>query len=345
MISKERIQADILDRALQRMLEGKAAPEDSLLGEQGAVSEIRPLLETAARIRGLYSAHSLSPEYVTASGTRLLRRIKTYDPKPARRESRTAVQGRRSWRRSWALAAVVAAAVAGLSGLGVTSVSAGALPGDALYPVKQGVEEISLTLSFSATGDLALLANYADERLEEVERLAATDREADLVQGLDNYDKTLNRLDDAVGQLPPDSASAQLEDIQTRLARHSETLLALRDQLPQQAQSGLDRAIEHSQKSQERVGKLQEHQEPEKIPPGQEKKSTKDAAGGNDPASPAEKGPDSGPDTDSARLTKTSEASKTPRLSKTPKPSKTPEPTKTPKPEETKKPPKDKTKE
>jgi len=344
MISKERIQADILDRALQRMLEGRAAPEDTTLGTAGAVSEVRSLLETATRARELFPGRSPSPEYVAASAARLERRIKTSAPQTARRESRAAGPIRRGWLPSpvWIAAAVMTVMCA--SGLSVTSASAGTLPGDTLYPVKQGVEEISLALSFSAAGDLALLADYADERLEEVEQLAATDREADLVRGLDNYDKTLDRVDDALDRLPPDSASAQLEDVQARLARHSVTLLALRDRLPEQAQAALDRAIEHSQKSKERVGKLQKYQGPEDIPPGQEKKSTEDASSKNDAASPAEKSPDSDPGADSAELTTTSEASKTPRLSKTPKPSKTPQPTKTPKPEETEKPPKDKTK-
>jgi hypothetical protein len=302
MIRNDRIQADILDRALQRMLEGNAAVADS--------------------------------EYAAASEARLLGRIKTSVSRPVRRESSVMGEARGGWIRTAALVAVTTMVVVCASGLGVTSASAQALPGDALYPMKQGLEEISLTFSMSAVGDVALLADFADDRLAEVEELAAKDREADLVSGLDNYDNTLSRLDAAMEQLPSDSP--QLDDIRARLAWHTEVLLTLRDRLPEQARPALERAVEHSQKSMERVGKLQKNQGPDEIPPGQEKKSTEDAVRGSDSSSPTEKKPDTNLSTGSPESTQPPKDSKSTRVSKTPRPSKTPEPTK---------PPKDKTKE
>jgi hypothetical protein len=62
MISKDRLQADILDRAFQRMLEENAAIADSTKGEEGAVSDVRPLLETAGRARELLPARGPSPD-------------------------------------------------------------------------------------------------------------------------------------------------------------------------------------------------------------------------------------------------------------------------------------------
>jgi hypothetical protein len=357
MIRKDRIQADILDRALQQILKGDAAVADSTRGEVGSVSEVRPLLETAGRVRKLLPARGPSPEYIAGSEARLLRRIKMSIPKTVRRESFVAGQARGGWLRTAALVAVTTMVVVCASGLGVTSASAQALPGDALYPVKQGLEELSLTGSRSADGDVALLADFTDERLEEIEQLVAKNRAADLVTGLENYDKTLGRLDAALEQLPSDSI--QLDDIQARLARHTEVLLALRDRLPEQARPALDRAVEHSQISMDRVGKLQKNQSPDEIPPGQEKKSTQDAGKGNDVSSPTEKKPDTDPNvgtpelTETPELTNTSEPSKIPKESKTPKELKTPKPSKTPEPvapvapaepANPPKPPKDKTK-
>jgi hypothetical protein len=314
MISKDRIQADILDRALQWMLEGNAAVADSARGDEGAASEVRLLLETAGRVRELLPTRGPSPEFIAATETRLLRRIKASVPQSARRESRMAGQARSSWLRSAAFATAITLVVVFASGLSVTSASAKALPGDVLYPVKQGLEEISLMMSQSPAGDVDLLADFVDERLEEVIALAAKDREADLVSGLENYDKTLSRLDAAMDQLPPDSESVQLEEIQARLARHTDMLLVLRGQLPEQAQTALDRAVDHSQKSRDRVEKLEEDRGPDGVPPGQEKKSTKEADEGNGGPPSTKKTPDT--------------ASKTPKSTNTPKYTKTPKPTK-----------------
>jgi hypothetical protein len=355
MISKDRIQADILDRAFQRMLEGSAALADSTRGEAGAVSEVRPLLETAGRARALLPTRGPSPEFIASSEARLLRRIKMSIPKTVRRGSSVAGQARGGWLRTAALVGVTTMVVVCASGLGVTSASAQALPGDALYPVKQGLEEISLAGSRSAAGDVELLADFTDERLEEIEQLVAKNREADLITGLENYDRTLGRLDAAVEQLPSDSP--QLDDIQARLARHTEVLLALRDRLPDQAQPALDRAVEHSQISMDRVGKLQKNLGPDEIPPGQEKKSTQDAGKGNAASSPTGKMTDTDPNpgtpeltetqepTNTAEPSKTPKESKPPKASKTPKPSKPQEPAEPAEPAKPPKPPKEKTKE
>jgi hypothetical protein len=336
MIRNEKTPAEILDRALQQMQEGKAAPADSAPVGSGAPSEIQPLLDTAVRVRALLSTRGLTPEFAMVSEDRLLRRIKARVSGSTQRDSRIAGPARRVWLRPVALIAAVAVLVVFASGLSVTSASAQALPGDALYPVKQAIEEISLVFSTSSAGDAALLADFTDERLEEISRLAGKDREADLIAGLGYYDKALSRLDAAVDQLPPESA--QLNDIQARLARQTEVLLALRERLPDPAKSALDRAVEHSQESKERVGKLQKNQGPDEVPPGRVDKPTRDSGPGDGASSSTKKNTDSNSNTDTLDTTQTPEASRTPKASKTPKPSKTPEPTKT------EKPPKEKTK-
>jgi hypothetical protein len=351
MISKDRVKADILDRTLQRMLEGNAAVADSTRGDERAVSEIRPLLETAGRARELLPTHGPSPEFIAATEARLLRRIKAYDPRSARRESRMAGLARWSLPQSAVFTAAITLVVIIASGLGASSASAQALPGDVLYPVKQGLEEISLTFSMSTAGEAALLADFADERLQEIEQLVAKHREADLIAGFEYYGTTLSRLDAAVEQLPSDST--QLDGIRARLARHTQALWALRDRLPEQAQSALERAIDHSQKSRDRVEALIQNRGSEGAPPDQEKESTKDTGKSNDASSPTEKKPDTGANTGTPELTETPEPintlepTNTPVSSETPKPSKTLKPSKTPKPiEPTKipKPSKEKTK-
>ena len=59
-------------------------------------------------------------------------------------------------------------AAVGLGGLGVVSASAGALPGDGLYGLKRGLEEVRLVLTIDPQAETDLLSQYADERLEEI---------------------------------------------------------------------------------------------------------------------------------------------------------------------------------
>jgi hypothetical protein len=226
------------------------------------------------------------------------------------------------------------------SGWGVSSASAQALPGDALYPVKQGLENASLAFSFSDAGDVALLARFADERLEEVEELVQKGREADLAAGLGEYEKALDRMDAALQRLPAGSGSVELENIQAQLERHADVLITLRAQIPLQAQDALNRMIERSTKSKDLIEQLRRENGPQDLPPGQEKKATED--GGT--LSPEDDTPKVSEKTKTPKPTDTDQPTKTPKPTDTEKPTKTPKPTdpekptKTPKPTNTDKP-------
>ena len=94
------------------------------------------------------------------------------------------------------VAGVVAlAALAFLLVLGGTlpSVAAGALPGDALYPVKRAVEQVRLTLTIDVEQRQRLTEAFRAERIEEVQTLAQTEREADVV-----FEGELQAVEDGV---------------------------------------------------------------------------------------------------------------------------------------------------
>ena len=259
MKRKESVRAELLDRALQRMLEGKAPFEDSAQADAGAKSGLQPLLETASRARILIRARAPMPDFVSALEGRLLKQIRIRPAVPVRREAPVPAGARWGQLRTAALVSLLTVVVMIGSGLGASSVSAQALPGDPLYPVKRGFEEVSLTFSFSTAGDVHLLADFADRRLAEVEELVAQGRGSDVLLSLKYYEETLSRLDAAIKALPSDSGTAQLDDLQARLARHAGVLSALRDHLPEQAQPALDLAVEHSQESKDAVEELRQN--------------------------------------------------------------------------------------
>jgi hypothetical protein len=349
MKRKDSIKAELLDRAIQRMLEGKAPFEDSAQADAGAAAGLRPLLETASRVRILIRARAPMPDFVAALEGRLLKQKRIRAPFPARCESPAPAGARWGRLRTAAWASIITVVVMIGSGLGAASVSAQALPGDSLYPVKRGFEEVSLTFSFSTAGDVQLLADFADRRLAEVEELVAQGRGSALLLGLEYYEQTLSRLDSAIKALTPGSGSDQLEDLQAQLARHTDVLSALRDRLPEQAKPALDLAVEHSQKSKDSVEELRQNLGPEIVPPDVMKTSTKESTSNeNGPSSTEtletntettipEPSRTSEP-TSTSESTVTPTPSETTESTETPKPSKTTEPTKTPKPTNTPKP-------
>ena len=339
MKRREEIQAELLDRAIQRMLEGQAPFEETAQADAGLAAELRPLVEMASRVRILIRARAPMPDFVASLEGRLLKQIPIQPPTPERRASPVPTGFRWGQLRTAALVSIITVMVMIGSGWGAASVSAQALPGDSLYPVKRGFEEVSLTFSFSTTGDVHLLADFTDKRLAEVEQLAAQGRELDLLLGLEYYEQTLSRLDAAIKGLPSYLGSAQLEDLQAQLARHTDVLSALRDRLPEQARPALELAVEHSQKTNDSVGELRLNLGPEFVPPDVLSTSTKESIpSGNDPSST--RTPESDTETTTPEPSRTPEPTSTSESTVTLTPSETPEDTKKPAPSDTPKTPK-----
>ena len=159
MGSLDRNRADHLDRLVDDPT--AAAPAD-----------LRPLADLAADLR-----RSLSPAAEPARRGQLWARLA-----PRLEAVRTAP--RPSWRPAlrpaYALASLAAVLVLGL-GTTTAFASAAALPGDALYPVKRGLEAAELALS---RDDAALTAAFADRRLAEIESLSALGRWTDIAPEL-----------------------------------------------------------------------------------------------------------------------------------------------------------------
>jgi len=73
------------------------------------------------------------------------------------------------------------------------TVAAGTLPGDALYPVKRAVEQVRLTLTIDGEERERLTEVFRAKRIEEVQALAQTEREADVA-----FEGELEAVEDGV---------------------------------------------------------------------------------------------------------------------------------------------------
>ena len=220
-------------------------------------------------------------------------------------------------------------------------------PSAALYPVKRGIEEVSLAFSWSAAGDVKLLSAFADRRLEEVQELARQKRDADLAPALQEYTEALLRLDSAMEKLPHAASGDQLDAIQEQLAKHTETLKNLQPQLPDEAQEAVNRALGESQKSEEIVNQLNQNGGSQASPtlpastateePRQVEETPAPSATETKPLEPVEDTVKATGETRSP-TPKTEDGSGEVKPVKTPKPTITPRPTNTHKPEVTVKP-------
>lgn len=159
---------DALESCLQELDKGVEI-ETALRRFPDLADELRPILKTAVKARHM-SALGPSPETMRRGRARVMQfaaEARASKRAPAKRVipafSRLAI--------SFALAAVFL-----LSGTGILSASASALPGENLYPVKRGWESVRLLLIFDKQARELLANEFENERLHEVNELLAEGR-------------------------------------------------------------------------------------------------------------------------------------------------------------------------
>jgi len=146
--------------------------------------------------------------------------------------------------------ALAAAAILVLVAAGATSAAASSLPGDALYAVKRAGEDVRLALTFDDVARTQLLSELTDRRLEELAEIAkrrpssaptATQEYADAVN---NFANALDRLREADSEDKRNAAQALAEAAR---AKHKAVLDAVKDQLPADAQSDVQKVNDDEQ--------------------------------------------------------------------------------------------------
>jgi hypothetical protein len=233
---------ETLDRCLTRLSEGSVDVDWCLAEYPDWASELRPLLEAATQAARERPALEPDREYAQLLKVRLMNRIPSAPsvvvrPRPWRRGASSGILALRP-----AFIGALLLVALSLGSLGVARASASALPGDGLYAVKRGLEEVRLGLNLNSATESALLGGYADERLREVESLAAQGRTADLLLGLEAYTAAVDRLAGAVDVPAPGGA----DEVFDKLTRHIAVLEQVQTLVPEAAQQAIERVIERS---------------------------------------------------------------------------------------------------
>jgi len=169
--------------------------------------------------------------------------------RPVRRPFWSRLAGKRLRFLPVALSLVIALVVAGV---GTVAASDSSLPGKALYPVKLATERVRLAVTLRQEARAQLRLAFAERRLGEMQVLLREDELVgeDLVEAL--AVETTLALEEIEGM-----DDVQKAGIATKLLalteRQQAVLVAVRERVPQEAQRGLDRALEVSQRGHERA--------------------------------------------------------------------------------------------
>ncbi|MCC7352251.1 MAG: hypothetical protein IT330_00735 [Anaerolineae bacterium] len=158
--------------ALEECLEALKAGESlaaCLARHPGQTEALRPLLATIAGIERLGSVPSPRPAEGAARGRAefLVAVTQRRRAQEQRRQRRYSFRHLFSWGAGWATAAAALVLVVILA-TGSVAASAGALPGDVLYPVKRATEQVQVFFSFNPAARDALREQLDERRRQEV---------------------------------------------------------------------------------------------------------------------------------------------------------------------------------
>lgn len=123
------------------------------------------------------------------------------------------------------LLAVVLVLVAGTGG--IVYAADAALPGDPLYGIDQAVESAQLSLTSKPRATLDLLLSFADERLQEAEKLSAQQDEENLETALKGYGSTISLLAQALGRAERVDAAALAARVDQSFAAHEDRMATI----------------------------------------------------------------------------------------------------------------------
>ncbi|WP_435770465.1 DUF5667 domain-containing protein [Nocardioides sp. SYSU DS0651] len=159
----------------------RAEEFDALVsGKAGAGEDHAELLELVAALRAVPPV-TARPEFVASLRTQL---VAAAEREPARVDEELAARltpRQRRGSRERRLAAVVGGfAVVSATG-SMAMASQGALPGDALYPVKRAIENAQTNFQADPASKAESLLTHAESRLGEVEKLTARGADADVI--------------------------------------------------------------------------------------------------------------------------------------------------------------------
>jgi len=152
---------------------------------------------------------------------------------------------------AWLRPAFVAGLAALVLVIGAGSAAAGSVPGDVTFGLKRAIEEVRVALTFDDVERVRVLAEIADARLSELERVASRDDKAPTAS--EAYADAVTRFRAAVDALqnaaPEEDKSELAQDVaDAAREKHEMVLEFLRERLSETAKDSVDRATEEERR-------------------------------------------------------------------------------------------------
>lgn len=259
---------DILASCLEAMERGENSMDELLARYPAYRSDLESLLKTVMVVKQR-ADFAPRPNFRLSSRARLLRLLESQaQPHNAERRSKRPLVFPKFSRKLAASWAILLALVVSMIGGGTAYASNGALPGDALHPVKLFVEEARLF----AAGDAekaALAIQFVDIRMQEIQTLAAANATNRLSLAVSLLNEKIAAANAAIGALAknnPERAAQLALQFEDALLRHAETLTLQMASVPDEAKPALERAIQASSAGQQTVENLFEIGLPPETP-------------------------------------------------------------------------------
>jgi len=151
---------------------------------------------------------------------------------------------------AWLRPTLAAGLAAAVLIVGAGSAAANSVPGDVTFGLKRAIEEVRVALTFDDVERVRVLAEIADQRLSELERVASRDDKAPTAS--EEYAQAVARFRaavDALQQAAPEDKSDLAQDVaDAAREKHEMILEQLRARLSERAKGSVDRAIEEERR-------------------------------------------------------------------------------------------------
>jgi hypothetical protein len=146
------------------------------------------------------------------------------------------------------LVILMAIAILLVGGAGIAKAAAqGAIPGDALYPVKTTIEQASLTLAQDAGNRAEMRMAYAEQRLVELAALVNEGRHREIGPTVLAFEEAINSAIlelETVSEIDPARAAQIAGEITATLTRYAQTLASIAANAPESVKPVVDRALD-----------------------------------------------------------------------------------------------------
>jgi hypothetical protein len=146
---------------------------------------------------------------------------------------------------------------------GTASATNRAAPGDFLYPLDLSMERLALAVAPRPQDKVNLLLSFAAERLAEFEQVNTANSNGQADAALAAYEGLITQVTLVIDSADVTDQPALVEMSEEALSEQEQHLLDVRQDAPEQALPGLDRAIDATQHGQDKV---KHHERPKKTP-------------------------------------------------------------------------------